>query len=118
MRQFGILHYRLPNPQLRGWAWLLLEGILAQMEEPILQAGRLMELNIRALADIPEGTPIYYVSNHGANSWHLLDIQVHPDCPGSDESGRYSLCQRRQTHFGTVFSRSPKTDYRDGADTV
>ena len=40
---------------------------------------RLVVLDFKAQAAIAEGTPIYFhISNHGANSWHLLDIQINP----------------------------------------
>ena len=56
------------------------DGILAQMMEPIPQPGRLIELDFRVQTAIAEKSPIYFhISNHGANSWHLLDIQVNPD---------------------------------------
>ena len=56
------------------------DGILAETTEPIPQPARLMELEFRAETSIEKNTPIYFhISNHGTNSWHLLDIQVNPE---------------------------------------
>ena len=56
------------------------DGILIEMMERIPQPARLMELEFRAQTSIAENTPIYFhISNHGTNSWHLLDIQINPE---------------------------------------
>ena len=59
------------------------EGILVQVLEPIPQPGRLIELDFRAESPIAKNSMIYFhISNHGANSWHLLNIQINPGSTG------------------------------------
>ena len=77
-----IWHFALsaPEPAVARVGLATTEGILAQMMEPIPQAGRLMVLEFTAQTAIAKDTPIYFhISNHGANSWHLLDVQINPD---------------------------------------
>ena len=77
-----IWHFALTAPEAAS-AWVGLasaDGILVKIREPIPQAARLIELEFTAQRDITEDTPIYFhVSNHGANSWHLLNIEINPD---------------------------------------
>ena len=78
----AIWHFALsaPEPASARVGLATADGILAQMMESIPQPGRLIELDFRAQAAIAEGTPIYFhISNHGANSWHLLEVQINPD---------------------------------------
>ena len=54
-------------------------AILIHVMEPIPQPGRLIELDFRAESPIAKNSMIYFhISNHGANSWHLLNIQINP----------------------------------------
>jgi hypothetical protein len=56
------------------------DGILAEAMELIPQPAHLMELEFRAVTSIEKNTPIdFHISNHGANSWHLLNIQINPE---------------------------------------
>ena len=56
------------------------DGILAEAIELIPQPARLMELEFSAVKSIEKNTPIYFhISNHGTNSWHLLNIQINPE---------------------------------------
>ena len=74
-------HFTLsaPEPAFARVGLATAEGVLVQTMEPIPQPGRLMELEFTVQAPIAEGTPIYFhISNHGANSWHLLEIEVNP----------------------------------------
>ena len=77
----AIWHFALSAPEAAS-AWVGLataDGILVKIREPIPQPARLVELEFTAQRDITEDTPIYFhVSNHGANSWHLLNIQINP----------------------------------------
>ena len=79
-----IWHFALTAPEAAS-AWVGLasaDGILAKISEPIPHPARLIELELTAQRDIAADTPIYFhVSNHGANSWHLLNIQIYPDGP-------------------------------------
>ena len=78
----SVWHFALsaPEPASARVALATDEGILVQIMEPIPQAGRLIELDFVAQTAIAANTPIYFhISNHGANSWHLLDIQINPE---------------------------------------
>jgi len=77
-----VWHFALsaPEPSFARIGLATAEGILVQVLEPIPQPGGLIELDFLAQKSIAEGTPIYFhISNHGANSWHLLEIQINPD---------------------------------------
>ena len=77
-----IWHFALsaPEPASARVGLATADGILVQMMEPIPQPGRLIELDFMVQTAIAEDTPIYFhISNHGTNSWHLLDIQINPD---------------------------------------
>ena len=55
------------------------DAILAEMVELIPQPARMIELEFVAQTTIAKHTPIYFhISNHGTNSWHLLNIQINP----------------------------------------
>lgn len=78
----AVWHFALtaPEPASARVGLATADGILAQVIEPIPQQGRLIQLEFIAQGPIAEATPIYFhISNHGANSWHLLDIQINPD---------------------------------------
>ena len=77
-----VWHFALSAPEPAS-AWVGIataDGILAQMMEPIPHPARLIELEFKVQMPIAENTPIYFhISNHGTNSWHLLDIQINPE---------------------------------------
>ena len=76
-----VWHFTLsaPEPASARVGLATADGILVQTMEPIPQPGRLMELEFIAQAPIAEATPLYFhISNHGANSWHLLNIELNP----------------------------------------
>ena len=51
--------------------------VLMIAEEVIPQEGRMLKLEAEFTRDLAIGEPIYFhVDNHGANSWHLLDIKL------------------------------------------
>ena len=69
-----------PEPASARVGLATAEGILIEMMEPIPQPARLIELEFRAQKSITKNTPIYFhISNHGTNSWHLLNIHVNPN---------------------------------------
>ena len=78
----AVWHFALsaPEPASARVGLATADRVLIQMMEPIPQSGRLMELEFIAQGTIVEATPLYFhISNHGTNSWHLLEIQVNPE---------------------------------------
>jgi hypothetical protein len=48
-------------------------------EEPIPQPGGMVTLDALFTQDLPQGAPLYFhLDNHGANSWHLLEVIARP----------------------------------------
>ena len=69
-----------PEPATARVGLATADEVLIEVMEPIPQPARLIELEFRAQALIAENTPIYFhISNHGTNSWHLLNIQINPE---------------------------------------
>ena len=68
-----------PEPATARVGLSTADGVLVEMMEPIPQPARLIELEFKAQTYIAQNTPLYFhISNHGTNSWHLLNIQVNP----------------------------------------
>lgn len=76
-----IWHFFLsaPEPATARLGLATTDAILVEMIEPIPQPARFIELEFKVQTSIEENTPIYFhISNHGTNSWHLLNIQINP----------------------------------------
>jgi hypothetical protein len=78
----NVWHFELNAPEpahaLVGLASA--EAIMDQVEEPIPQTGRLVQLNFLAQTPMPADSWLYFhLNNHGANSWHLVEIVVNPE---------------------------------------
>ena len=68
-----------PEPATARVGLATADGVLVEMMEPIPQPARLIELEFKVQTYIAQDTPMYFhISNHGTNSWHLLNIQVNP----------------------------------------
>jgi len=80
--QASVWHFSLtaaaPATALVGFA--LAEGALMTAEEAIPGEARLLTLGHVVVEAIPTGTDLYFhLHNHGANSWHLVDVQLNPE---------------------------------------
>ena len=54
--------------------------VLMTAEEPIPGDGRLLTLEHTVEEAIPKGTDLYFhLDNHGANSWHLVEVNINPE---------------------------------------
>ena len=77
-----VWHFLLsaPEPAMARVGMATDDGIITDIMVPIPQPAGLVELEFRAQTSIAKDTPIYFhISNHGTNSWHLLNIQINPE---------------------------------------
>ena len=83
----NIWHFELVAPE-RAMAYLgfaTLDGILVEAEEPIPGPARRIELSFEVQRPYPAGTALFFhLNNHGANSWHVVEVLVNPE---TDEDG-------------------------------
>ena len=80
--QATVWHFALtaaePATALVGLA--VADGVLVTMEEAIPAEGRLLILDHVLVDPIPAGTDLYFhLQNHGANSWHLVEVNINPE---------------------------------------
>ena len=77
--QLKVWHFDLNAPQ-RAVAHLGLateDETLIWVQEPIPQAGRMVKEEGVVTQDLSQGEWLYFhLDNHGANSWHLLEIKL------------------------------------------
>jgi len=77
----GVFHFALTAPTDAtahvGLAWS--DEVFVTVDEPIPSAGRLVTLEYTAERAHPAGEELFFhIDNHGANSWHLLEIRLNP----------------------------------------
>ena len=78
----NIWHFELVAPE-RAMAYLgfaIHDRILVDAEEPIPGPARRIELSFDVAERYPVGTPLlFHLNNHGANSWHIVEVLVNPE---------------------------------------
>ncbi|MGB0589654.1 MAG: hypothetical protein ACPGU1_08255 [Myxococcota bacterium] len=77
----GVFHFALTAPTDAtahvGLAWS--DEVIVTVDEPIPSAGRLVTLEYTVERAHPAGEELFFhIDNHGANSWHLLEIRLNP----------------------------------------
>ena len=75
-------HFELiaPEPAMGHVRFATDQGVLITTDVPIPSPGGLLILEHTLEIDIPEGTELtFHLDNHGANSWHLVDVQRNPE---------------------------------------
>lgn len=80
--QVSVWHFALtaPEPATALVGLALADRVLVTMEEPIPAEGRLMLLDHIVETPVPAGTDLYFhLHNHGANSWHLVEVTINPE---------------------------------------
>ena len=78
----NIWHFELVAPE-RAMAYLGVatrDNILIEIEEPIPSPARRVELSFTMTEALPASTPLFFhLNNHGANSWHLVEVLLNPE---------------------------------------
>ena len=77
-----IWHFELTAPiDAKAYVALAIdETLLASEEKDIPSPSAFITLEVEVESEWPKGSQlIFHVDNHGANSWHLVEVELNPD---------------------------------------